>query len=184
MNVKVLIQKVMLSPFNAAWENETIAAVIKQLARERLGTDLTVESSRHLAAPEERAGILARVTAAEAKKKEAEMKKSFFRIPAMLMLRGRTHHATDDAWIIASFTQLAEIWPKLPDGFSGAGLVDEFLKILIFTRHTDVAREVGIRLEAISAQLTDGRSTIGDTNTEVQNLRALLESKLNKSTPS
>ncbi len=135
------VNKILLSPFNADWENEIIEVALKELSRNRFPTVPPIQVSKHLNVDQPNARILSKVEDLKRREESLEPLRSSQRLIAKLMLRGRMTHPTDEDWILHSITQLLEIWDGLPDGISQAVLIEEFREILKFSRNEDIARQ-------------------------------------------
>lgn len=154
LDTKSFINKILLSPFNADWENKVVENILKELWENKLNTTPPpIEASRHLNAQQPEARILAKITEINEREENLEVQKALFRLPAKLMLGGRTTHATDEDWILSEIGQLLQIWNQLPNGVAQAVLLEEFREILKFTRNENAAREAWHKLEAVRARI-------------------------------
>jgi hypothetical protein len=149
VNTQALINKILLSPLNAEWENKVIETTLRELWSKRLSTVPLIQASRHLNPIRAGGNILAKVEQIKEREEDMNMMKAFQRIPAKLMLRGRMTHATDEGWIFHNIGKLLEIWDRLPDAVSQVVMIEEFGDILKFSRNEKVTKEARDRLESI-----------------------------------
>jgi hypothetical protein len=179
MDTQALINKILLSPLNAEWENKAIETTLKELCSKRLSRVPLIQASRHLNPIRTAGDILAKVEQIKEREEELKMMKSFQRIPARLILRGRTTHATDEDWIIHSIRKLLEIWDQLPDAVSQVVMIEEFSDTLQFSRNEDVTKEAWDRLQTLRLSIfkndPKGEKVSSETLTEIAKF---LEDKL------
>ena len=153
LDTEAIVNKIVLSPLNAKWENDAIEIALKKLCERNFKSVPPIEVSRHLTAEQTQGKILSKVSEIKRREDDLLIQKSLMQLPTKLLMRGRSKHTSDEQWILSVKDDLLRIWDEMPNGIAQVVLLEEFMSILKFTRIQNVAGEATIKLQDVRAKI-------------------------------